>query len=154
MTQHNSAQEKFIAKFSERVSDEVLSLNMINIEADDNTLKAMKLFPEPGTNCVWGLLVVCSKGLYFYVHPNEQAMFGMIRKSHDDEDENTEQFFDFQTVANLSIKTREIKWYNFFSGSKFILDVEFDFENNHYKCFFNSNIKAELLLEKINEIKK
>lgn len=153
MANNNSSQEKFIAQFSERVKDQVLSLNMVNIEADNETLEKMNLYPDPGTNCVWGLLVVCSRGLYFYAHPSEQAMFGMIRQKDDDEPK-AEQFFDFQKVENLLIKPQETKWYEIFSGSKFVLNVEFDSAEKHYKCFINSNLKAAELFEKISRIQK
>lgn len=142
MAKNDDYKTKFFESFSERVNDKVECIEMINIQADDETFKKMGLIPQPGTDVLWGLLVSCEKGLFFYVHPSETIMMAMLRVASHDEGPK-EQFFDFKNVVNLEVHQKEKKWYDFlFNDSKFVLDGSFEIEGRKHICRINTQRKA------------
>ena len=150
----DNAQQKFFEEFSSRVNDKVQSIEMINIQANNETFEAMKLVPQAGTNLVWGLLVVCEHSFYFYAHPYESMMMSMFRAASQGEAPK-EQFFSFDAVKNFVIVEREKKWYNiFFNSTKFVLDVTFEIEGKTYSCCFNTQSKAADVAAKIKALLK
>ena len=69
--------QQFFTSFSERVNDVVVEAKMAELTASARTFSEMGLFPQ-SKQSLWGLIVVCSRSLYFYVPSEEMALMSMI----------------------------------------------------------------------------
>lgn len=138
------AQKKFIQDFSARVGDEVECVEMCELCADSDSLSKMSLALNGGES-IWGMLVICKKGVYFYVPRRRLALMSMIRFSGDDA-EIEEQIFCFNDLQDLKFIASPKKWFQIFSREK----IEFSFlQEDRRVCgeFFLSKNAIEILIK-------
>jgi len=110
--------QKFLEEFSKKINDEALSVELANLIADKQNLDALSLTQWFGRDAgLWGLLVFCKKGLYFYVHESQSLMFSMIRPK---EESNTipEQLLSFANLENVHFEVKPKTVWNFLDGER------------------------------------
>lgn len=142
---------KFYDEFSERVGDKVISLEMVQLSSTPAVLSELNLKANPLTKELWGLLVFCSKSIYFYVHPYESAIASMMRQASHAEAPQ-EQILELTSLKSIRFGQYQKKWYEIFSAiSKFYL--EFEDKNNTKKIIdFATQNKVNLIMNKISEV--
>lgn len=119
----SAATQKFLAEFSAKVNDEAQAVELTNLCADKACLEKLGLTQWFGRDAgLWGLLVFCKKGLYFYVHETESAMFNMLRK--DSSTTLPEQLLSFTDLpgASFALKPHTF-WSNFDADYKHTIVV-------------------------------
>lgn len=145
--------DKFFKFFSSKVGDSVQSIELVNISAPLDVFKKMNLAPQVGTNVLWGLLVFCTKGLFFYVHSSESAMGGLFRAAAHG-DLPPEQMLNFNELDNFNVVDRKPKWYDFLSfETKHQIEIEFFSSEKKYNFKINTQNKAEIVIAKIKAYK-
>ena len=135
--------QQFLTSFSERVNDIVVEVKMAELVAPARTFSEMNLFPQ-NKQSLWGLIVVCSRSLYFYVPSGEQALMSMISAGSSNKIVE-EQIFCFNNADGLQLKPAKKPWFNFFASEK----IEFSFlhDGHEIKGVFNVAKNANELLE-------
>ena len=149
------AVQKFFDEFSKKVSDKVISLEMVSLKADLKTLNSLSLKNNNPSCEIWGLLVFCEKNFYFYVHPYESAMSMMLRQAaHGDEPE--EQLANVSELKSLSVQKTSRTWFSILLGEKEKIFLFFEGEDGLQKRIeLETQHKADNIIEKIsNYIKK
>ncbi|MCR5047116.1 MAG: hypothetical protein K6A42_11110 [Treponema sp.] len=138
-----SQRQQFLTSFSERVNDIVVEMKMVELIAPARAFSEMNLIPQ-SRNSLWGLIVVCSHSLYFYVPSREQALFSMINVSANAKNFE-EQIFCFNNADGLQFKLPKRSWFKFFGPEKII----FSFISNGHEIggFFNVSKDAQKILD-------
>ncbi len=113
--------QQFFTSFSERVNDIVVETKMAELVAPARTFSEMNLFPQ-AKQSLWGLIVVCSRSLYFYVPSTEQALMSMISAGSSSKNVE-EQIFCFNNIDGLQFKAPKKRLLKFFGPEK----IEFTF---------------------------
>jgi len=119
--------QQFITSFSERVNDIVVEIKMAELVAPARTFNEMNLFPQ-SKQSLWGLIVVCSHSLYFYVPAGEQAFMSMISVNASKKSIE-EQIFCFNNADGLQFKAPKKSWFKFFGPEK----ISFSFIDNGHE---------------------
>ena len=126
----NDERKRFFIELEEKTGDTVEELEFVCINADKKTYAALSL--TSSRTELWGLLVFCARGLYFYVSPSENFMSLMFREMTHGK-KPSEQFIDLGRVEALETELPPKKWYNiFFTDIKHRIDASFVFENRRY----------------------
>jgi len=146
---------KFYKEFSERVNDKVQSLEMVSLEADRETFTALNLERTSVSEELWGLLVFCEQGLYFYVHPYESAMSMMFRQAVHGK-VPVEQLLAIHALDSVKFTIQRHKWYDvLFSSVADKLIMEFKDKNGKARtAVITSHTRASKVLEKISFLLK
>lgn len=143
--------QQFFDEFGKKVNDTVHSLEMICIQADKETFADLKLTCTSLSGELWGLLVFCEKGLYFYVHPYESMMTVMLRQAaHGDPPK--EQLLTLHTIPELRFTVYPRSWYDILLGSaRDRLVMSYKDAGGRTRCAdIQCQGKAESVLDKIN----
>lgn len=135
--------QQFFTSFSERVNDVVVEAKMAELTASARTFSEMGLFPQ-SKQSLWGLIVVCSRSLYFYVPSEEMVLMSMISAGASVKTVE-EQIFCFNNIDGLQFKAPKKPWFKFFSPET----IEFSFIDNGHEIrgLFNVAQNANALLE-------
>jgi hypothetical protein len=138
-------QKQFFADFGAKVNDKVESIELASIQADKQTYSALGLNLTAGKIELWGLIVFCTQGLYFYVAPAENYMTVMMRQAvHEKAPE--EQWIIISSLEEFKTSLSPHKWYSFlFTESKYRIDASFRREGNmHYFSFITHKAAFEI----------
>lgn len=111
----DNKQAEFINSFSARVNDSVSEIQMVELSASEFAFRKMGLVAQ-GPGSLWGLIVVCSKSLYFYVPSHTTALMSMIAAAGS-ERSSPEQIFCFNNIDGLQLFLSKRKWWQIFSQS-------------------------------------
>ena len=135
--------QQFITSFSERVNDIVIEIKMAELVAPARSFSEMNLFPQ-SKQSLWGLIVVCSRSLYFYVPSEEMALMSMISAGASVKTVE-EQIFCFNNIDGLQFKAPKKSWLKLFGPEK----ISFSFIDNGHEIsgVFNVAKNANELLE-------
>ncbi len=135
--------QQFITSFSERVNDIVIEIKMAELVAPARSFSEMNLFPQ-SKQSLWGLIVVCSHSLYFYVPSEEMALMSMISAGASVKTVE-EQIFCFNNIDGLQFKAPKKSWFKLFGPEK----ISFSFIDNGHEIsgVFNVAKNANELLE-------
>ena len=135
--------QQFITSFSERVNDIVIEIKMAELVAPARSFSEMNLFPQ-SKQSLWGLIVVCSRSLYFYVPSEEMALMSMISAGASVKTVE-EQIFCFNNIDGLQFKAPKKPWFKLFGPET----IEFSFIDNGHEIsgVFNVAKNANALLE-------
>lgn len=135
--------QQFITSFSERVNDIVIEIKMAELVAPARSFSEMNLFPQ-SKQSLWGLIVVCSHSLYFYVPSEEMALMSMISAGASVKTVE-EQIFCFNNIDGLQFKAPKKPWFKLFGPEK----ISFSFIDNGHEIsgVFNVAKNANELLE-------
>jgi hypothetical protein len=141
----NNQRRKFISSFGSRVNDTVREVKIAQLIASDSALKEMGLVSREKSG-LWGLIVVCSHSLYFYLPENEKALMSMIRTPAT---ESVEQIFCFNNMDGLQFNVPAKPWYRFWGTEK----IEFSFikHTHHISGTFYVDKDAQDLVAKMRE---
>lgn len=135
--------QQFITSFSERVNDIVIEMKMAELVAPARSFNEMNLFPQ-SKQSLWGLIVVCSHSLYFYVPSAEMVLMSMISAGASVKTVE-EQIFCFNNIDGLQFKAPKKSWLKLFGPEK----ISFSFIDNGHEIsgVFNVAKNANELLE-------
>ena len=126
----NDDRKQFFIELEKKTWDAVESLEFVCIAADKKTYAALSL--ASSRTELWGLLVFCAHGLYFYVSPSENFMSQMFREMMHGS-KPSEQLVDFGRIQALETELPPKKWYTvFFADIKHRIDASFVFEKKRY----------------------
>ena len=129
----NDERKQFFIELEKKIGDAVEELEFVCINADKKTYAALSLVSSRTE--LWGLLVFCTRGLYFYVSPSENFMSQMFREMTHGK-KPSEQLVDFGRIEALETELPPKKWYNiFFTDVKHRIDASFAFEKK--RCYFS-----------------
>jgi|GEM_PF-1653440 len=145
--------EQFYQEFSKKVNDTVISLEMVNFQAEPATLNFLKLVKGGINDELWGLLVFCKHGLYFYVHPYESVMGMMFRQAARGKAPE-EQLVVLHTLDELKFSIIKHKWYDLFSPypvDRLMMEFK-DTNGNHRTAFLMPHSHTEEVFDKISVI--
>ncbi|MCQ2240307.1 hypothetical protein [Treponema sp.] len=73
--------QKFIKAFEEEFEDKVISFELAELRASSVVFNLLKLKPEQNENSMWGLVVFCEGGTYFYSFPQDSLLSLYVRKT-------------------------------------------------------------------------
>ena len=133
----NDERKQFFIELEKKIGDAVEELEFVCINADKKTYAALSLVSSHSE--LWGLLVFCTHGLYFYVSPSENFMSQMFREMTHGK-KPSEQLVDFGRIEALETELPPKKWYNiFFTDVKHRIDASFAFEKK--RCYFEFYVK-------------
>ena len=128
----NDERKRFFIELEEKTGDTVEELEFVCINADKKTYTALSL--ASSRTELWGLLVFCKRGLYFYVSPSENFMSQMFREMTHGK-KPSEQLIDLSRLEAFETELPPKKWYSiFFTDVKHRIAVSFTFEKQRY-CF-------------------
>jgi hypothetical protein len=124
MTQEQE-QKQFITDFGFKTGDTVAAIELASVQADKETYKALGLSLPAGKIELWGLIVFCTKEIYFYVSPSENYITAMMRQaSHEKAPE--EQFISISALEGFKTVLPPRRWYSFiFNETKYRIDASF-----------------------------
>jgi hypothetical protein len=144
---------EFYDEFSKKVNDTVKSLEMVNLEANTETFDELNLRLTSAGRELWGLLIFCEHGLYFYVHPWESPMATMFRQAVHGK-EPIEQLLAIHLLDSLKFSLPKHRWYEIvFSSATDKLQMEFKGRNGrNYVALLTSQNRASKVLDKINSL--
>ena len=129
--------QQFFTSFSERVNDVVVEAKMAELTASARTLSEMNLIPQ-GKQALWGMIVVCSHSLYFYVPSEEMALMSMISYGSSVKTVE-EQIFCFNNVDGLQLRPGKKPWFKFFGPEK----IEFSFLSDGHEISGTFNVAKD-----------
>ena len=144
----NEAQrQQFLTSFSERVNDVVVEIKMAELSASARTFSEMNLIPQ-AKQSLWGLIVVCSRSLYFYVPSAEQALMSVVSAGAS-ANYVEEQIFCFNNIDGLQLRVAKKSLFKFFCAEK----IEFSFLNSgrEVKGVFSVDGGAQKLLDSMKQ---
>ena len=126
----NDERKQFFIELEKKTGDAVEALEFVCINADKKTYAALSL--ASSRTELWGLLVFCARGLYFYVSPSENFMSLMFRQmTHGSKP--SEQLIDLGRIEALETELPQKKWYSvLFTDVKHRIDASFVFEKKQY----------------------
>lgn len=84
------AQKKFFEDFESQYGKKVEKVEFAQLKADNNAFRLLNLTPYLGENTLSGLLVFCTKALYFHSFPHEGYM-GIVKKELYENPDNVSQ---------------------------------------------------------------
>ena len=127
--QHNPQAAQFLAEFSTKVNDEAISTELATLSADQVFLDSLNLKQLKKTDAgIWGLLVICKKNAYFYVHQMEPVVFNMVMQGN--KMTIPEQVLCLTKLQGLSVTTlQKTVWNILDSDRKYTL--VFSFKDEH-----------------------
>lgn len=145
--------QKFLTEFSAKVNDEALSVELTNLCADKACLEKLNLTQWFGRDAgLWGLLVFCKKGLYFYVHETETAMFNMFRQNS-----NTtipEQMLSFADFPGVTFAMKPHTFWSIFDADykhTIVVTVQGTAASNKpYSFILKTQHDAQSIVQRIN----
>ena len=145
----NDDRKQFFIELEKKTGDAVESLEFVCIAADKKTYAALSL--TSSRTELWGLLVFCAHGLYFYVSPSENFMSQMFREmTHGSKP--SEQLVDFGRIEALETELPPKKWYTvFFTDVKHRIDASFVFEKKRYDFTMTTLSPAAGVQERIQK---
>ncbi|QTQ12794.1 hypothetical protein HRI96_11660 [Treponema parvum] len=145
--------EQFYKDFSDKVKDIVVSLEFVSLEAEQCVFEALNL-KKNASGQLWGLLVFCSKNIYFYVVPYESSVNIILRRTFGGK-RVQEQLLNITELDSLEFKKPPKKWYDFLFYTGFgKIDMEFyDKQGNKMTVHVSTQHKADVVLEKIAAVK-
>jgi hypothetical protein len=144
-------QKQFVADFEKKVSDTVESMELACLKADKDTYNALDLHIPLGCIELWGLIVFCSRRMYFYVPPSENYMTALMRQAAH-ENAPSEQLLDLSAFSDFKTFIPLRKWYSFlFSESAHRIDASFIHDGIRRSVVFSTHSKAADIQRKIQE---
>ena len=140
---------EFFTEMGERFGDEVLSVEMVCLEADNDVFAALELKPVQKEIGLWGLLVLCKKSLHFYAHPTESPLLGLFRAASNRKPP-AEQTLSFNKFTNFNIRSVEKKTLFGTSREKYLIAIDAELSAGESLGFyFRTQNKAAAVLEKL-----
>ncbi|MBQ0038803.1 MAG: hypothetical protein KBS64_00045 [Treponema sp.] len=73
--------QKFINEFEQEFGDKVVSFELTELRASPVVFNLLQLRTDPNVTSMWGLIVFCTKGTYFYTFPQESMLALYVRKT-------------------------------------------------------------------------
>ena len=73
--------EKFINAFEKEYGHKVVSFELAELKASSAVFNVLKLRPQENTDFIWGLVVFCKGGIYFYSFAQDNFLSFYVRKS-------------------------------------------------------------------------
>ena len=145
----NEERKQFFIELEEKTGDAVEELEFVCINADKKTYAALSL--TSSRTELWGLLVFCTHGLYFYVSPSENFMSLMFRQmTHGSKP--SEQLIDLGRIEALETELPQKKWYSvLFTDVKHRIDASFVFEKKQYYFSMTTLSSAADVQERIQK---
>ena len=145
----NEERKQFFIELEKKIGDAVEELEFVCINADKKTYAALSLVSSRSE--LWGLLVFCAHGLYFYVSPSENFMAQMFREMTHGK-KPSEQLIDFGRIEAFETELPPKKWYNiFFTDVKHRVDASFALEKNRYYFTMTTLAPAAGVQERIQK---
>ena len=145
----NDERKRFFTELEEKTGDAVEALEFVCINADKKTYAALSL--ASSRTELWGLLVFCAHGLYFYVSPSENFMSLMFRQMMHGS-KPSEQLIDLGRIEALETELPPKKWYSLlFTDIRHRIDASFVFEKKRYYFTMTTLSQASSVQERIQK---
>ena len=145
----NDERKQFFIELEKKTGDAVEALEFVCINADKKTYAALSL--ASSRTELWGLLVFCVRGLYFYVSPSENFMSQIFREMTRGK-KPSEQLIDLGKIESLETELPPKKWYSiFFTDVKHRVDASFVFEKKRYYFTMTTLSSATDVQERIRK---
>jgi hypothetical protein len=145
------AQKKFFADFSAKVHDTAESVDLAAVHADSVVLEDLRLSMPYGKTELWGLIVFCSEGTYFYASAEENAMSSMLRQAVH-ADAPVEQITRLDTLPLFHIQIEQKHWYSFlFNDALFRINAGYEAGGVRRSFTLTTQRKAEQVYAKFPE---
>ncbi|HAH62974.1 MAG TPA: hypothetical protein DCL73_12865 [Treponema sp.] len=147
-------QKEFFADFGNKTGDTVTAIELASINAGKETYRALGLALPAGRIEIWGLIVFCTQGLYFYVAPSENYITAMMRQaSHEKAPE--EQFISISSLEEFKTSLPPRKWYSvIFNESKYRIDASFRRDGITHYFSFTTHKPAFEIQKRMQQYKK
>lgn len=123
-TEFTSVQKQFIQEMNERLNDEIVYLEMVQIEAGYELFLQLNLEVKKTAPLLWGLLLIGKKTAYFYIHASESGMASLFRTATNSRPPK-EQLFSFTQFKTWQLKKRYKKTFFMHYCDKYSFNVEF-----------------------------
>ncbi|MFA6856234.1 MAG: hypothetical protein WCR31_03400 [Treponema sp.] len=147
-------QKQFFADFGKKINDTVESIELASIQADKSTYDALGLKLTAGKLELWGLIVFCTRKIYFYVAPSENYMTTLMRQAaHEKAPE--EQFITVSSLEEFKTSVPPRKWYSFLlNESKYCIEASFRYDGTTRHFSFVTHKPAFEIQQQIQSYQK
>lgn len=142
------ARKEFFNEMERRFADKIVAVEMVCIEADEETFALLELKPTHKHAPLWGLLIIGEKDLHFYAHPVESAFLGLFRTVSNGKPPS-EQSFSFRVFKERRLGLAEKRTLFGKKHDPYRLTFNARMEDGSTISFYlHTHNKAEYILEK------